>query len=504
MQSAKCKVQNARTDGAQEPEAGFEYTTDKVARITGGRRVGPDVLVRGASFDSRQVRERELFFALRGERVDGHDFLRRAFAAGAAAAVVERGRVPAGTVVGTLVEVADPKAALGRLATAHRGRFRAWVVGVTGSLGKTTTKDLIAGVLGSRYRTLKSAGNLNTEIGVPMTLFQLTDEHEAAVIEMAMRGRGQIRELARMAQPEVGLITNIGLSHLELLGSQDAIAEAKGELLEELPPTGVAVLNADDPYCDFLATRALRSIRYGFHPEADVRCLAIADCGLWIADWRRGRNSQTANRNPQSEFEWSAPAFGVEGARAAIPLPGRHNVSNALAAAAVGLCLGLDADEIAAGLAGAEISAMRMEVLRGPGDTVLLNDAYNASSPAAMLAALDVLRGQGNGRRQVAVLGSMLELGPASEAAHQEVGEAVAEPGGPDLLLAVGELGSGIARAARARGMAAERVIECPDNAAALEELGERLQPGDVVLVKGSRGVRMEEIVAGLLRAAES
>jgi UDP-N-acetylmuramoyl-tripeptide--D-alanyl-D-alanine ligase len=462
----------------------LEYACSDVAAITGGRLIGPDSPLSGISYDSRATRTSDLFFALPGERVDGHRFVTAAFAAGAAAAVVNRARLPAGSPAGTFIDLPDPGAALGALAAHHRSRFRPRVIGVTGSLGKTTTKDMIAGVLSQRFRTLKNAGNLNTEIGVPVTLMRLTETDQAAVIEMAMRGRGQIRELARMADPEVGVITNIGLSHLELLGTQDAIAEAKAELLEMLPPTGIAVLNVDDPYCDFLLTKSLRALRYGFAPEADVRCEGIA------------------RRTEGAAFRWSAPAFGIDAASASIPLPGRHNVANALAAIAVGLWMKLSPEEIAAGLAQADISSMRMEILRGPDGMMVLNDAYNASSPEAMLAALEVLASQSAGRRRVAVLGNMLELGPAGESAHWQVGEAAARGGGPDLLITVGDLARAIADAALECGMLPEQVVACETNTEAVEALRRRLRSDDVVLVKGSRGMAMEGVVRGLLRDA--
>jgi UDP-N-acetylmuramoyl-tripeptide--D-alanyl-D-alanine ligase len=495
----------------------FKYSCDEIAHWVGGERLGRETVVTGASIHSQVTRPGDLFFALRGERSDGHLRVGEAFAAGAVAAVVNPDRLPpADRYRGTLIAVPDPLLALGQVGAAHRRRFQLRVVGVTGSLGKTTAKDLIAAVLAQRYRTLKSQGNMNTEIGVPLTLVQLAAEHEAAVVELAMRGRGQIRELARMAEPEIGVVTNIGLSHLELLGSQDAIAEAKAELLEELPPTGTAILNADDPYTEYLATRALRAVRYGFAPEADVRCEGLARAprvrgaadgagmsGGIPVDPPPGGGATAPRAECGAAFRWSAPAFGVEGAAAAIPVPGRHNVMNALAAIAVGLWLELTPEEIAEGLAGAEISAMRMELLRGPRGSLVLNDAYNASSPAAMLAALDVLATQAEGRRPVAVLGNMLELGPASSAAHREVGEAVARPGGPELLITVGSLAREIAVVAREHGMFAEQVIVCPDNHTALQALHARLEPEDVVLIKGSRGMAMEAIVWGLVEGGE-
>ena len=441
-----------------------------------------DLRITGVSTDSRGARAGELFFAVKGETFDGHDFVSAALEAGAVAAVVDRRRLNELSGTGPLLGVDDPQAALGAWGAHHRSRFSLRVIGVTGSLGKTTTKDLIAAVLSQRYETLANEASLNAEIGLPLTLLRLGSQHEAAVLEMAMRGKGQIRELAEMAQPELGVITNIGMSHMELLGSQQAIVEAKAELLEALPPEGVAFLPADDDFLPLLRERAPSAITFGFNSDADVRGELLPP-----AEGRLG-----------ARFRLHAKRWLDEPLEARIPLLGRHNVLNALAAAAVGLYMDVPSEALLAGLAAAATSAMRMEVHERADGSVILNDAYNASSPVAMQAALDVMVEQRGRRRAVAVLGDMLELGPASEEAHQQVGRATAAAA-PDLLVTVGSRAAGIAQAARESGLSGDRIIACEDNNAALAELRRRLRPGDLLLVKGSRGMAMENLVRGLL-----
>ncbi len=475
----------------------IDYPVELIARVLDARLRRPggssDQVVRRICTDTRQVQPGDLFFALSGERFDAHQFVGDAFARGAVAAVVRGERLPAGSETGgALIEVPDPLLALGQLATWHRNRFPVRIIAVTGSVGKTTTKDLIAGVLAQQYRTLKSPGNLNAEIGLPLTLFELNAQHEVAVVELAMRGPGQIRYLARIARPEIGVITNIGLSHMELLGSQDAIAEAKAELLDFLPVGGTAVLNADDGYYDFLKSRipaGAKLLSYGID-RGERQGVSGSYMGPGTrSDDRKGQiGSRFAIRVAKGlSVRWSW-----------IPLLGRHNVRNALAAAAVGQALDVSPLRINRGLAEAEISGMRMATHRLNDSTMILDDAYNASSPEAVLAALEVLK-EVSGLRKIAVLGSMLELGPASEAAHRCVGEAVA---GHDLagLVTVGDRAEGIAAAARDAGFPADRIEVCATNDEVLRRLAPHRKPGDVILIKGSRGVAMESIVRELLQ----
>ena len=452
---------------------------DELAGILDAELCGPgDRTVAGGCTDSRRVGAGEVYFALPGERFDGHAFVTAAFEAGAGAAVVARERRAEIGAAGPLLWVDDPLKALAAWAAAHRRQSAVRVIGVTGSLGKTTTKDLLAAVLSRRYRVLANVASFNAEIGLPLTLLRLTAEHEVAVLEMAMRGAGQIRALAEIAAPEIGLITNIGVSHMELLGSQAAIAAAKAELIEALPPEGTAILPADDPFLPFLRERAPEAVTFGLSATADARVepLPPGDGG--------------------ARLRLHAPRWLAEPLEIELPLPGRHNALNAAAAALGGLLLGLSAEEIAAGLASAAVSPMRMQIHRRADGVVILDDAYNASSPAAMRAALETLAEERRGRRAIAVLGDMLELGELSPAAHREVGEVVAALP-PDLLVTVGPRAAEIGAVAREAGL--EAVIVCETVEAGLRALESRIQAGDLILVKGSRGMAMERLVQGLL-----
>jgi UDP-N-acetylmuramoyl-tripeptide--D-alanyl-D-alanine ligase len=471
-----------------------EYSVEEVARVVGGRLIlgGPSPRIRGVSTDTRQLRPGELFFALPGENVDGHRFLGRAFESGAAAAVIDSRRLNGQPPVsGALVDVPDVLHALGDLAAYHRQQHRVRVVGITGSVGKTSTKDLTASVLAQKYRVLRNPGNWNNEIGVPLTLFRLGPETEVAVLELAMRGPGQIRRLAQIARPEVGMVTNVGIAHVELLGSREAIAAAKGELLELLPADGVAVLNREDDFFNTLARKSPLVLSFGIGPEADVS-------GRFWRQIESDRAGSSAGPDPSAtELEIWSRQFEQEPFLARIGSPGAHHLPNALAATAVGLALGLTADEITRGLETAELSGMRMERVETADGIIILNDAYNAS-PDSMMAALATLE-QFVGRR-IAVLGDMFELGHLSEEAHAQVGERAARSR-PDLLVTVGDRAVGIAEAAVEAGMPATRVIRCADTCEAVERLRGTLRPGDTLLVKASRGMQLERIVNELSHA---
>jgi UDP-N-acetylmuramoyl-tripeptide--D-alanyl-D-alanine ligase len=430
----------------------------------------------------------ELFFAIPGEKFDGHRFIQQAFARGAVAAVVNASRLPAGLQPSRpLIYVQDVVAALGDLAATLRRRQPLHVVGITGSVGKTTTKDLTASVLAQKYQVLRNEGNFNNEIGVPLTLLRLQPQHEAVVVEMAMRGREQIRHLARLAQPQVGVITNIGVSHLELLGSQEAIADAKGELLEELPPEGVAILNRDDAFFNRLCAKAPKVISFGRDPQSDVS-------GQVLREEMGAQNGPQGDRG--THFRLWSRHFEVQPFEAQIQSPGRHQLYNALAATAVGLSLGVSPEGIATGLGAAMVSHWRMELLRTPSGILVLNDAYNAS-PDSMVAALETLADQPDPGRRLAVLGDMRELGDLAEEAHREVGRRVVECG-VAYLITVGNLGLEIATGAANAGMPESWICRCAGNAEAVARVLERIRPGDVVLVKGSRALQMEEIVRGI------
>jgi UDP-N-acetylmuramoyl-tripeptide--D-alanyl-D-alanine ligase len=480
-----------------------EYSVEEVARAVGGRLIitGSGAPVRGVSTDTRTLRPGDLFFALPGERCDGHRFLGQAIEAGAAAAVVDQQRLTGLPSAATpLIHVTDVLRALGDLAAYHRARHQVRVVGVTGSVGKTSTKDLLASVLAQKYRVLRSPGNWNNEIGVPLTLFRLGPETEVAVIEMGMRGAGQIRRLAQIARPEAGVITNTGVAHMELLGSREAIAAAKGELLDMLPADGVGILNADDDYFHFLVQKAPRALSFGITPDADVT--GVVRNPYSVSDTVKGPPAldfagYEIRSTPSTELELWSRHFEVPPFTARVRSLGSHHLSNALAAAAVGLLYGLTPELIARGLETAETSGMRMERVETPGGVVILNDAYNAS-PDSMMAALAVLE-QCAGRR-IAALGDMFELGHASEEAHRQVGERAAQAR-VDLLATVGDRATGIAEAAVLAGLPATRVIRCADAAEAAQTLRDCLRPGDTLLVKASRGMQLEQIVRELADA---
>ena len=424
--------------------------------------------------DTRDGIQRSLFFALKGENADGHRFVRQAFEGGAAAAVVQRfvedGGLPQ-------LIVSDPLVALGDLAQWYRGQFQLPIIGITGSVGKTSTREMVAHALRARFTVLTSEQNFNNEIGVPKTLFELDKRQQACVLEMGMRGSGQIARLAAIAAPRVGVITNIGLSHVELLGSREAIAAAKAELLEALPSDGAAVINAEDQFADYLAGRTrAKVITYGTAKTADFRAT-------------------------HARFtEAGEPRFRLNGVPARVNAPGVHHVVNACAAAAVGSVLGLTVQEVAAQLETYRPPAMRMETIELPDGTTILNDAYNAA-PDSMRSALETLALMaGSRRRAVAVLGDMKELGQESEAGHRYVGEQAAARK-PGLLITVGKMAEWTAEAASALGKS--RIHRFADTESAAAGTRELTKPGDLVLIKGSRAMAMERIVDALTKGNE-
>jgi len=445
-----------------------------VAEATSGSLAGEDREVTGVAIDNREVRSGDLFVALVGEHTDGHDFVASAFSAGATGALVQTER----DYKGPTVIVSDTGRALMDLAADERRDLRATVVGITGSTGKTSVKDLTAAVLRIRFRVHASPRSFNTEIGVPMTLLSSGDEDDVVVCEMGSRGRGHITLLTEAARPDVGVVTNVGLAHMEMFGSRQAIADAKAELVESLPEAGIAVLNGDDPVVRGFHDRTrARVIRFGIATEADVR-------GEDLVLDRDGRASFTL-----------VTASGIE--RVELPVPGEHMALNALAAAACGIGLGLTAGECAAGLKEARLSPWRMEVLETPAGVRLVNDAYNAN-PASMAAALRTVRMMAGDGRCVAVLGEMAELGSIGPEEHARVGELVARLG-IDRLITVGDAAHVIAVAAVREGVEPDRVTRCSTVGEAAEALLADTRPGDLVLIKASRAVGLERLADRLM-----
>ncbi|NJD27433.1 MAG: UDP-N-acetylmuramoyl-tripeptide--D-alanyl-D-alanine ligase [Chloroflexi bacterium] len=470
--------------GAGSHEVGRPaLSADDLRRLTGGRLLRrAERPIRGAAVDSRLVEPGNLFVALPGERTDGHRYLAAAAAAGAAALVVTRPLDEAvlerlGDL--TVLAVADGIVALGAIAAGWRTRFDPLVVGVTGSYGKTSTKEAIASVLGAAYRTLRTEGNLNNEIGLPLTLLRLTPEHGAAVLEMGMYAGGEIADLARLARPRIGVVTAVAGVHLSRIGSLAAIEKAKGELVEALPADGVAILNADDRRVRRMADRtAARVLLYGFSPEAEVTASEVVSTGFSGMRFRL--------RLP--------PARGGRPVEIPIRIPGlgKLSVHNALAAAAVGHAARMPPAVIAHALGQGWSVAHRGQVERAGGVTII-DDSYNASPPS-VTAALDMLAGLPG--RRVAVLGEMLELGRGAATGHRDVGVAAAAT--CDLLVVVGAGAAGIAAGARSAGLDPSRILEVRDRDRALDALRARLREGDVVLVKASRGVELDRLVAAL------
>ena len=428
------------------------------------------------AIDSRRVQEGSLFVALRGERQDGHEFVADAFGRGAVAALVSR-PVGCGTSVrvqGPCLQVPDVLCALQDAAAAWRRRHpRCRVVAVTGSIGKTSTKEAIAAVLASAGRVLKSEGNFNNEIGLPLTLFRLGAEHTHAVLEMGMYAAGEIARLAQIAGPDVGVITNVGPVHLERLGSVDAIARAKAELAESLPDEGTLIVNGDDARVAAMAqaTRARRLVRFGLGPECDVRASDVIGLGL------EGFGARISHCGTSVQLE--------------LPWLGKHNVYVALAACAVGVVEGLQWPAIDAGLRGCA-NLGRLRVLRGAGGVTILDDTYNAS-PASSLADLDLLSELPG--RHLAVLGDMLEMGTLEEEGHRQVGQRAGEV--LSVLAAVGKRARWIAEEAQRRNPALI-AWSGQDREAAVAWLRTQVLPGDHLLVKASRGMALEEVVAAL------
>jgi len=454
-------------------------TLGEIAARVGGalRHPGREgAVVRDVTTDSRRAGGGDLFVALPGERSDGHDFVAEALDAGAAGALVRRNAGLPGVDPAGLLEVDDPGRALLGLARSERSALTATVVGVTGSTGKTITKDFIAAVLAGRFRTVASRASFNNEVGLPLTLLQADAATETVVCEMGARGPGHIRLLCEVARPRIGVVTNVGVAHMELFGTPEVLRDAKAELPESLPEDGAAVLNADDPVVRGYAARtAARPVLYGASSGAEVRA------GDVTPDRTTGLVS----------FELITPAGRAE---VRLPVPGEHMVPNALAAAAVGWVLGLDAPEIARGLTGAAVSAGRMQVFGTPAGVRVVDDTYNAN-PASMAAALRAARWMTNASgRCVAVLGHMAELGPIAAEEHERIGELLARLGIEELVT-VGPEATLIAVGAEREGVEPERIHRCEDGDEAVEMVRSLIRPGDLVLVKASR-------VAGLDRVA--
>ena len=467
--------------------APIPWTIDDIVSATGGRLCFGDTSQRfsGIAIDSRRVSPQELFVAIKGEVHDGHRFADAAVDSGVKGLLIGRDTMAAlpmerwRQMAVCCIAVGDTTLALGDLAAYNRDRAAVSVIAITGSNGKTSTRQMVSAVVSRRFSTLTPRGNFNNHIGLPLTLLSLSADHRWAVLELGMNHFGEIRRLGEICRPDVGIITNIGPAHLEGVGSIEGVADAKAELLETIRPDGTAVLNADDPRVAALAARTrCRTVDFGRARGAAVRA------GHVTADGNR------------LVFDLSLPDGTVT---VRLKTPGAFMVSNALAAAAAGHCIGLTAREIKSGIETFEPIHGRLNLVKLKNGIQLIDDTYNAN-PASMAAAIETLAGLRGGARGLMVAGDMLELGAHAAAAHRAVGEKAAASG-IERLFVTGAFAASMAEGA-GRRMDAKQIF-IGDREQIIEALTLALRPGDWILVKGSRGMRMEKIVQGIEKWAE-
>ncbi len=446
---------------------------DEIVKATKGSLISGNIntVISGISTDSRKINKGDLFVPVSGEKFDGHDFVKSSLDSGAAASLISK---PVDSLKDkAIIRVDDTLKALGDIARFYRDKFRIPFVGITGSVGKTSTKDMISGVLARKYSVLKTSGNFNNHIGLPLTIFNLESFHEAAVLEMGMSGFGEIGYLTSIVKPDIAVITNIGLSHIEKLGSRQNILKAKMEILEGLKSEGLVILNGDDKLLYGLKDLLkFRTVYYGMEDGLQYQACGVKTMG------ENGTYFEITVKNKDYKVN--------------IPVPGIHNIYNALAAIAVGVEMNVPLEDIIKGIAGFTPEKMRLNIVSGNGIKII-NDVYNAS-PQSMKAAIDVLKEVGGNRRTIAVLGDMLEMGEWSYRQHIDVGRyAVSE--GINYIITVGKEGENIAKGALESGAREESIFAFGNNDEAGLFLEDFIKDGDVVLVKGSRGMKMEDIV---------
>lgn len=453
----------------------------EIAEVIQAKLLGEELQVKpkGASIDTRKLEPGQLFFALKGEKTDGHNYLAEACRLGAVAAVVSYIPSEFQEKYFPLLLVDDPEKALQQLALVQRNLLHGPVIAITGSTGKTTTKDILAAILSENGPVLSTLGNYNNELGLPLTLLSLEEKHWAIVLEMGMDDLGEIDALGTIAKPTHGIITNIGHAHQEILGSQEKIAQAKAELFPHISPEGGVVLNKQD---QMILKPWLSELRC---PITWIDYLSSAD--LWATEIQSNENNHGYNYQICTEGE-KAPVT--------LNIPGKHNIINSLSAVAIARQLGLSWEKISSGLSKVQLTPMRLEIIQLPAQLTLINDSYNAN-PASMISALEVLQSVGGNRRRIAILGDMYELGDYSVQGHREVGKKAKEIE-PAYLITVGQLAQQIAEGAIRAGLSEDHTRVFLSNREALSFLKEIITSGDVILVKGSRGLKMEEIIMGL------
>jgi UDP-N-acetylmuramoyl-tripeptide--D-alanyl-D-alanine ligase len=444
----------------------FQIAEFASASVSGG---DGNVSIDKVSTDSRTLKRGELFVALRGENFDGHKFVEAAVKTGAAGAIIDlgwKGKVPDNF---TVIRVEDTLQAYQTVAANYRKSLPLRVLAITGSNGKTSTKDFAAAVLGRRFRVTKTQGNFNNHVGLPRTMLEATSQDEVAVWEIGMNHPGEVAALAKIAAPDAALITNIGIAHIEFMGSREVIAAEKGALAEAIGPQGSIILNADDPFSKNIAARTHAKVIFA---------------GTTAGTIRAGEITQSAHGSDFTILE------GAHRCRAQLPVPGLHMVQNAMLAVAAGRLFGLSLEEAAAGLVAAPLAKARLQI-RQIGGVQFIDDSYNAN-PDSMKAALRTLVELDADGKRIAVLGEMRELGKESARGHREVGETAAELG-VDQLIAIGDMGAAIAEAAQQAGL--EKTAAVGSISEAAEMLTEITAPGDLVLIKGSRTARTERVL---------
>jgi UDP-N-acetylmuramoyl-tripeptide--D-alanyl-D-alanine ligase len=432
-----------------------------------------EILISGVSINSRVIEAGNLFIPIIGEKFNGHEFVEMAITNGATASLWQRDQESPPENI-PLIFVEDTLQALQNLAKEYRNELPLKVIGITGSNGKTTTKDIVSSIMGTTYKVLKTEGNLNNHYGLPLTILRLEEDTEVAILEMGMSGRGEIELLTKIASPDAAIITNIGEAHLLDLGSREGIAEAKLEIIAGLKEGGTLIYDGDEPLLnERLRDKSLKKITFGNHEDNSYIPMTI-----------RQENEGTyftINKHPDTEIY--------------MPILGKHNVFNALAGIAVGEYFNVPLENIQNGLKQLKISNMRLEVIEGRNGSKIINDAYNAS-PTAMKAAIDLVRNLKGYSRKFLVLGDMLELGPNEENYHYEIGEML-KPEFVDYVFTYGELSKHLAEGAR-KSFNHERVQAFTDKAALIKELKQTTSPNDLILIKGSRGMKLEEVVLEL------
>lgn len=453
-------------------------TIAELLKATRGKLVkgSPERKVRGISIDSRTIKPGEIFVTLKGERFDGHDFIREAVKNGACGAIVSR-RNKFALGCKNLIKVKDCLRALQLIARYHRREFEPVVIGITGSNGKTTTKEMAKALFSTQFTTLATRGNLNTQVGLPLNILNLNSQHQVALLEMAASQRGQIRRLCEIAQPAIGVITNIGQTHLQFFKSRKNVLFTKLELLSSLPRRGVIFVNTDDPLLSKIRRKDIIKVTYGFGPEASVRASEVVTThsGVEFTLWIRGRNI-----------------------RVGLKFFGEYNIYNALAAISVADWFGIGFDLIENVLRNFEPPSLRMELINLKHNVKLLNDSYNAN-PQSMRAAINTLSEFPGENRKLLIIGDMLEQGSYSHSLHRALGKFIASHR-IDLLFTLGKEAEIAAWSAGKVGMAKKNIFAFQRKTRLLDKLLEILKPNDMILIKGSRALRMETLADQLKR----